>query len=78
MPPKVLQNNTNSNWMRDPGLRQLNLGISFMLAASATAGYCASMINGLLVLPECMGFHFISYITKQLIQTYSLELLAWS
>lgn len=25
-----------------------------MLSASATAGYCASMINGLLVLPECM------------------------
>lgn len=24
-----------------------------MLSASATAGYCASMINGLLVLPEC-------------------------
>ncbi|KAJ5871524.1 General substrate transporter [Penicillium soppii] len=52
MAAKVLQNNTNSNWMKDPGLRKLNLGISFMLAASATAGYCASMINGLLVLPE--------------------------
>jgi hypothetical protein len=56
MASKVLKNNTNSNWTRDPGLRRLNLGIGFMLSASATAGYCASMINGLLVLPECMCF----------------------
>ncbi|KAJ6163005.1 hypothetical protein N7497_002984 [Penicillium chrysogenum] len=56
MASKVLQNNTNSNWMKDPGLRRLNLGIGFMLSASATAGYCASMINGLLVLPEFSTF----------------------
>jgi hypothetical protein len=49
----VLQNNTNKNWIKDRGLRKLNLGIGFMLSASATSGYCASMINGLLVLPEC-------------------------
>ncbi|CAI7568703.1 unnamed protein product [Penicillium glandicola] len=56
MASKVLQNNTNSSWMKDPGLRKLNLGIGFMLSASATAGYCASMINGLLVLPEFSKF----------------------
>ncbi|EKV07410.1 hypothetical protein PDIG_72710 [Penicillium digitatum PHI26] len=56
MASKVLQNNTNSSWMKDPGLRKLNLGIGFMLSASATAGYCASMINGLLVLPEFTNF----------------------
>ncbi|CAG7919906.1 unnamed protein product [Penicillium olsonii] len=56
MASKVLQNNTNSNWLKDPGLRRLNLGIGFMLSASATAGYCASMINGLLVLPEFNSF----------------------
>jgi hypothetical protein len=37
----------------DAGLRKLNLGIAFMLAASATSGYNASQINSLLVLPEC-------------------------
>ncbi|KAI3196952.1 hypothetical protein CBS147311_7098 [Penicillium roqueforti] len=56
MASKVLHNNTNSSWMKDPGLRKLNLGIGFMLSASATAGYCASMINGLLVLPEFSNF----------------------
>ncbi|KAJ5823369.1 Major facilitator superfamily domain general substrate transporter [Penicillium robsamsonii] len=56
MASKVLQNNTNSSWMKDPGLRKLNLGIGLMLSASATAGYCASMINGLLVLPEFSKF----------------------
>ncbi|CAG8257326.1 unnamed protein product [Penicillium nalgiovense] len=56
MASKVLQNNTNGNWMKDPGMRRLNLGIGFMLSASATAGYCASMINGLLVLPEFSNF----------------------
>lgn len=35
------------------GLRQLNVGIALMLSASATAGYNASQINSLLVLPEC-------------------------
>jgi MFS family permease len=62
MTSKVLQNNTNSSWIRDPGLRKLNLGIGFMLSASATAGYCASMINGLLVLPECRHLYIYIYI----------------
>lgn len=62
MASKVLRNNTNVNWVKDPGLRKLNLGIGLMLSASATAGYCASMINGLLVLPECNGFHLMTHI----------------
>ncbi|KAJ6112033.1 hypothetical protein N7523_008094 [Penicillium sp. IBT 18751x] len=40
----------------DAGLRKLNLGIAFMLAASATSGYNASQINSLLVLPEFNKF----------------------
>ncbi|KAJ5923666.1 hypothetical protein N7454_008911 [Penicillium verhagenii] len=40
----------------DRGLRRLNLGIAFMLAASATSGYNASQINSLLVLPEFAVF----------------------
>ncbi|CAI7578219.1 hypothetical protein N7533_000417 [Penicillium manginii] len=38
------------------GLRQLNVGITLMLSASATAGYNASQINSLLVLPEFAFF----------------------
>ncbi|EPS34049.1 hypothetical protein POX_a00968 [Penicillium oxalicum] len=38
------------------GLRRLNLGIVLMLSASATAGYNASQINSLLVLPEFTKF----------------------
>jgi len=40
----------------DAGLRKLNFGIAFVLAASATSGYNASQINSLLVLPECESF----------------------
>lgn len=40
----------------DVGLRKLNLGISFMLAASATTGYNA---NSLLVLPECESYSML-------------------
>ncbi|KAJ5217071.1 hypothetical protein N7468_010079 [Penicillium chermesinum] len=36
----------------DPGLWRLNIGIALVLSASATAGYNASQINSLLVLPE--------------------------
>lgn len=50
---KRLSNNTHKNWIRDKGLRKLNLGIVFMLASSAATGYTSSLINGLLVLPEC-------------------------
>lgn len=50
---KELPNNTNKSWMKDRGLRKLNLGIAFMFASSAGTGYNGSLINGLLVLPEC-------------------------
>ncbi|KAJ5793100.1 uncharacterized protein N7503_009078 [Penicillium pulvis] len=40
------------SWLRDPGLRKLNLGIAFMFASSAGTGYNGSLMNGLLVLPE--------------------------
>lgn len=50
---KVLPNNTHQNWLKDRGLRKLNTGIAFMFASSAGTGYNGSLINGLLVLPEC-------------------------
>ena len=49
----ALPNNTHRNWIRDRGLQKLNLGIAFTYASSAGVGYTASVINGLLVLPEC-------------------------
>ncbi|KAJ5808278.1 hypothetical protein N7474_009547 [Penicillium riverlandense] len=49
---KRLSNNTHRNWVRDKGLRKLNLGIMFMLSSSAGTGFTSSLINGLLVLPE--------------------------
>lgn len=50
---KLLPNDTRKSWLRDRGLRRLNLGIAFMFASSAGTGYNGSLINGLLVLPEC-------------------------
>ena len=49
----ALPNNTHRNWIRDRGLRKLNLGIAFTYSSSAGMGYTASVINGLLALPEC-------------------------
>ncbi|KAJ5212079.1 uncharacterized protein N7498_003725 [Penicillium cinerascens] len=49
---KMLPNNTHKNWIKDRGLRKLNLGIAFMFTSSAGTGYNGSLINGLLVLPE--------------------------
>ncbi|KAJ5095440.1 hypothetical protein NUU61_004796 [Penicillium alfredii] len=48
----VLPNNTNKTWVKDKGLRKLNLGIGLIFCSAATSGYNASLINGLLVLPE--------------------------
>lgn len=57
----------------DRGLRRLNLGIAFMLAASATSGYNASQINSLLVLPECESAAIkCSY--KQLLMTLTVAI----
>lgn len=50
---KVLQNNTNPNWLKDKGLRQLNLGIVFMYCTASSAGYIGNLVNSLLVLPVC-------------------------
>lgn len=50
---KLLPNNTNPNWIKDRGLRKLNLGIVFMFCTSSSAGYIGSLVNSLLVLPEC-------------------------
>ncbi|KAJ5132414.1 hypothetical protein N7448_006572 [Penicillium atrosanguineum] len=49
---KVLPNNTHESWVKDRGLRRLNLGIALMFASSAGTGYNGSLINGLLVLPQ--------------------------
>lgn len=52
---KILPNRTHQNWLKDRGLRKLNLGIAFIFASSAGTGYSGSLMNGLLVLPECMS-----------------------
>ncbi|KAI9735938.1 MAG: hypothetical protein M1834_001404 [Cirrosporium novae-zelandiae] len=48
---KALPNNTNSSWIRDPGLRKLNLGITLMFCSAASNGFDGGLINGLLALP---------------------------
>ena len=50
---KLLTNNTNPNWIKDRGLRKLNMGIMFMFSTASSAGYIGSLVNSLLVLPEC-------------------------
>jgi hypothetical protein len=50
---KLLSNNTDKNWLKDKGLRKLNLGILFMYSTASSAGYIASLVNSLLVLPQC-------------------------
>ncbi|KAJ5760975.1 hypothetical protein N7520_008131 [Penicillium odoratum] len=49
---KALPKDDDRSWLRDPGLRKLNLGIAFMFASSAGTGYNGSLMNGLLVLPK--------------------------
>ncbi|KAF2716049.1 general substrate transporter [Polychaeton citri CBS 116435] len=48
----TLSNNVDPKWMRDPGLRRLNLAILTMFASAAANGYDGSLINGLLALPH--------------------------
>lgn len=50
---KSLRNNVNSNWIRDPGLRKLNVGIGLMFASAAANGFDGSLMNGLLAIPRC-------------------------
>lgn len=50
---KLLPNNTNPNWIKDRGLRKLNMGIVFMFSTASSAGYIGNLVNSLLVLPQC-------------------------
>ncbi|QIX02404.1 hypothetical protein AMS68_007921 [Peltaster fructicola] len=45
---KTLSNNVNPRWIKDPGLRALNLSIAMMFASAAANGYDGTLINGLL------------------------------
>ncbi|KZF23033.1 putative transporter [Xylona heveae TC161] len=47
---KTLRNNTHKNWIRDPGLRHLNIGVAMMFASAAANGYDGSLMNGLLAM----------------------------
>ncbi|KAK9235563.1 general substrate transporter [Lipomyces kononenkoae] len=49
---KTLPNNTNKTWVKDKGLRRLNIGIGLMFASAAANGFDGSLMNGLLTLPE--------------------------
>lgn len=49
---KTLSNNVNDAWIRDKGLRRLNLAIGAMFASAAANGYDGSLINGLLAMPH--------------------------
>lgn len=50
---RLLPNNTNPNWIKDRGLRKLNMGIVFMFSTASSAGYIGNLVNSLLVLPQC-------------------------
>jgi sugar porter (SP) family MFS transporter len=50
---KTLKNNVHSQWIHDPGLRKLNIGIGLMFASAAANGYDGSLMNGLLAIPKC-------------------------
>ncbi|KAK9489498.1 general substrate transporter [Lipomyces doorenjongii] len=49
---KTLRNNTNERWVKDRGLRRLNIGIGLMFASAAANGFDGSLMNGLLALPQ--------------------------
>ncbi|KAK9371410.1 general substrate transporter [Lipomyces kononenkoae] len=49
---KTLPNNTNKSWIKDKGLRRLNIGIGMMFASAAANGFDGSLMNGLLALPK--------------------------
>jgi hypothetical protein len=50
----ALPNNTNPQWVKDKGLRRLNLGVALMFTSAAANGFDGSLMNGLLALPLCM------------------------
>ncbi|KAK9384664.1 hypothetical protein V1515DRAFT_610811 [Lipomyces mesembrius] len=49
---KTLRNNTNERWVKDKGLRRLNLGIGLVFSSAAANGLDGSLMNGLLALPQ--------------------------
>ncbi|KAK9357454.1 general substrate transporter [Lipomyces starkeyi] len=49
---RTLRNNTNKRWVKDKGLRRLNIGIGFMFSSAAANGFDGSLMNGLLALPQ--------------------------
>lgn len=57
----ALSNNTKDRWIKDPGLRRLNLGIGLMFTSAAANGYDGSLMNGLQALPICMLCTHIPY-----------------
>jgi hypothetical protein len=50
-----IPNNTHAQWIKDAGLRRLNLGVALMFTSAAANGYDGSLMNGLLALPRCMS-----------------------
>ncbi|KAL2840060.1 general substrate transporter [Aspergillus pseudoustus] len=48
----AIPNNTNERWIKDAGLRRLNLGVALMFTSAAANGYDGSLMNGLLALPR--------------------------
>lgn len=51
----AIPNNTHNQWIKDAGLRRLNLGVGLMFMSAAANGYDGSLMNGLLALPLCMS-----------------------
>ena len=49
---KALANNCHPKWWLDPGLRQLNIGILLVFASATANGFDASLMNGLLAIPN--------------------------
>ncbi|UPL00851.1 hypothetical protein LCI18_011785 [Fusarium solani-melongenae] len=49
---KAYRNNTDQKWIRDPGLRKLNMGLAFMFSSAAANGFDGSLMNGLLIIPQ--------------------------
>lgn len=55
-----LRNNTNDRWLKDRGLRLLNVGVGLMFTSAAANGYDGSLMNGLLALPQCTFHDFFA------------------
>lgn len=49
---KTLLNNCHPKWYKDPGLRRLYLGIALTFSSATSNGFDASLMNGLLAIPQ--------------------------